>query len=191
MSMSTAASASKAPLQSRKQRSRRSTRRRPDIEGGRDVAILLSIRPTFANRILDGSKTVELRRRPIGAPAGGLVVIYSSAPVQAVVGAARLGGQWVGTLSAVWRAESLRAAVTRAEFDSYFERATRAVAIELLNPMWLDPPVTLNEMRERVPSFNPPQSFSFLRRERLQDAALLELIESTIGRGVDRLSLSA
>ena len=152
---------------------------------------MLSIRPTFANRILDGSKAVELRRRPIGAPAGALVVIYASAPVKAVIGAARLGGQWTESLSAVWRAESARADVTREEFDAYFEGATRAVAIQLLNPVRLDPPVTLNEMRERVPGFNPPQSFSFLRRERLQDAALLELIESRMGRGVDRLSLSA
>lgn len=104
-------------------------------------------------------------------------MIYASAPIQAVVGVARLGGQWAGSVSAVWRRESRRADVTREEFNSYFEGATRAVAIELLNPVRLDPPVTLHEMREQVAGFNPPQSFSYLRRELMQDAVLLELIE--------------
>ena len=188
--MNTAALASEARSRSRKQRSRRSTGRRLDAEDGRDVTILLSIRPTFADRIVDGSKTVELRRRPIVAPAGELVAIYASAPIQAVVGVACLGNQLTGTPGAVWNAESARADVTKEEFDSYFKGATRAVAIELLNATQLSSPITLKEMRERVASFNPPQSFRFLRRELLHDAALVGLIGSRIGRGLSGLPLS-
>jgi predicted transcriptional regulator len=61
----------------------------PEPELQRDI--LVSIRPVFATKILEGQKSVELRRRfPIQAGAGCRLLIYSSRPVSAVVGFARI-----------------------------------------------------------------------------------------------------
>ncbi len=49
------------------------------------AALLVSIRPQFAEMIIDGRKTVELRRvRPRVDP-GAVIFIYSTTPIQAIV----------------------------------------------------------------------------------------------------------
>jgi predicted transcriptional regulator len=50
--------------------------------------LLLSLRPRFADAILAGAKTVELRRRPINARPGTAILLYASRPMMAIVGTA-------------------------------------------------------------------------------------------------------
>jgi hypothetical protein len=53
--------------------------------------VLFSIRPFYANKILAGQKTVELRRRfpEVGMP-GSTAMIYCTNPVRAIVGSAQM-----------------------------------------------------------------------------------------------------
>ena len=47
--------------------------------------VVLSIKPVYSEKILNGSKTVKLRRRfPVSAPNGTLAYIYSTSPVKAI-----------------------------------------------------------------------------------------------------------
>jgi hypothetical protein len=46
--------------------------------------LLLSLRPQFADAILSGTKTVELRRRPINAQSGTPILLYASRPTMAI-----------------------------------------------------------------------------------------------------------
>ena len=52
--------------------------------------LLLSLRPRFAQAILSGAKTVELRRRPVNAPPQTPIILYASSRTMAIVGTARL-----------------------------------------------------------------------------------------------------
>ena len=52
--------------------------------------LLLCLRPRFAEAILSGAKTVELRRRPINTQPGTPILLYASSPTMAIVGTARL-----------------------------------------------------------------------------------------------------
>ena len=53
--------------------------------------VIFSIRPIHAEKILDGSKTVELRRRFTGGVRPGtLALIYSTSPTSALTGSARI-----------------------------------------------------------------------------------------------------
>ena len=45
-------------------------------------AAILSIKPIYANQILRGTKTVELRKSSMGFATGDVVLVYSSAPEQ-------------------------------------------------------------------------------------------------------------
>ena len=56
--------------------------------------ILISIRPQFANEILDGSKRYELRRRDGAVSAGDELVIYSSSPTRCIVGTCKVVNVW-------------------------------------------------------------------------------------------------
>lgn len=128
--------------------------------------VLMSIRPPYAEAILSGEKTVELRRRRPSFAAGTTVLIYSSAPQQRVQGMFEAGGVISADPGALWRLVGDRAGVSREVFDAYFAGCALAHAIEVLNPRRLPP----SRLRLR-----PPQSYLFLRRADRQHQRLLSL----------------
>ena len=66
--------------------------------------ILVSVRPIYASKILHGQKTVELRRKfPEVGATGALILIYSSSPVSAVVGCARIKHVLKLPVSRIWK----------------------------------------------------------------------------------------
>ena len=48
--------------------------------------VLLSIKPKYADKIFNGTKTVELRRICPKVTEGDLILVYVSSPVKALVG---------------------------------------------------------------------------------------------------------
>src|SRR6516165_7539841 len=105
-------------------------------EFGRDV--LMSIRPLYASKILDGQKTVELRRKfPELITKGSIAFIYSSSPVRAIVGYARIKRVMKLPVSRIWKEHGAAACISKDQFDSYFAGLTYGFAIflESVRPM--------------------------------------------------------
>jgi len=128
--------------------------------------MLLSIHPRHVENILTGVKTVELRRtRPAIGP-GQPVAIYATTPSAALVATCRIERVEVGAPSAIWTATGAGAAVTKDEFDRYFEGSTVAVALHLSSIAALGRAVPLAKLRERG-AFHPPQTWHYLDRFRL------------------------
>lgn len=126
------------------------------------AALFLSIKPTFARKILGGTKTVELRRvRPNVAP-GETALIYSSSPEMALLGSARVGTILSRSPSALWCEVRDDAGVSRQEYDSYFSGASTAIGIRLEDVQWFVRPISLREIRERWPWLRPPQSYRYV-----------------------------
>ena len=125
--------------------------------------LLLSIRPTYTRRILDGSKTVELRRvRPSVEP-GQEVLIYSSSPTMALLAHAVVAKVETAYPSTLWKSVRQAAGVTWTEYDDYFRGAAQAVGIWLRDVLELEEPIPLAQLRQRWPWFRPPQSYCFLQ----------------------------
>jgi predicted transcriptional regulator len=132
-----------------------------DSSSGR--LMLLSIHPRHVQNMLTGIKTVELRRtRPAVAP-GQPVAIYATTPAAAIVATCRIERVEVDTPPAIWAATSARAAVTREEFDRYFEGSAVAVALHLSAIAALRRSVPLTKIREHG-VFHPPQTWHYLDR---------------------------
>jgi predicted transcriptional regulator len=131
-----------------------------------DRALLLAIRPRFANAILAGHKTVELRRqRPAVAPRT-IVLLYATSPTKALVGSAQLAAIHTGTPDNLWATHGSSAAITRAEYDGYFRGTDMAVALTLTAVERLAEPIPLSRMRSHY-SLEPPQSYRFIHSNRL------------------------
>lgn len=124
-------------------------------------ALLLSVRPRFAEAILSGQKTVEVRRRRVGAREGAQVVLYASSPVMAVVGTARVERVETIPLEQAWNTYSGSMGITRAEFDEYLDGSQIACLLVLSEPSALDDPVSLGDLR-RSQTFQPPQSYRYV-----------------------------
>lgn len=120
--------------------------------------ILMSLHPRFADAILNGKKTVEFRRRPIARQVSA-VVIYSTSPVQKVVGYFQVGRVHAASPTAIWNEHGACGEISRAEFRTYFEGARCAHAIEVFEAFKLDDPILLEEFSSGL---TPPQSFSYV-----------------------------
>ena len=125
--------------------------------------LFVSIKPQFAEKILAGEKSVELRRvRPLDAAPGTLVVFYASSPICEVVGTGRIETIDVDTPSAIWDRHREAVGLPRSEYRSYFKGARDAVGIVLSEVAALPKSIPLENLRERIAGFEPPQSFRYI-----------------------------
>lgn len=147
--------------------------------------MLLSIRPRHVAKILDGSKTVELRRgRPNIVP-GQPLAIYSTTPDAAIVALGRVSRIEVASPGELWAGVHGMVGISRAEYEDYFLGATAATGLHLSDIRALCVPVSLAELRAPGP-FHPPQTWHFLDQERVSQlfgghaatAAVSNLIEA-------------
>ncbi|MEU9741036.1 ASCH domain-containing protein [Micromonospora chersina] len=123
--------------------------------------LLLSLRPRFADAILSGTKTVELRRRPINAQPGTLVILYSSAPVMAIVGTARLRQVMVSDPQTAWGNHHSALGLQKDEYDGYLDGSPLAYLLHLTQVCTLNEPLHLHRLRQDG-GFHPPQSFRYV-----------------------------
>jgi predicted transcriptional regulator len=135
------------------------------------TALFLSLRPRFAEMLLDGRKTVELRRVRPTAEAGSVVLLYASSPDRALVGRAEIEEIEVDGLRAIWKRHGKATGLNREEYDAYFDGVDQAVAITLRGISRLAQPRPLDDLRRRLVGFRPPQSYRYL--DSLQVASLI------------------
>jgi len=123
--------------------------------------IVFSIKPQYAEQILSGRKTVELRRRfSTDVLTGGLAWIYSTTPTRAMTGAATISEIQRLPLDDMWRVHKKSACLGKEDFDSYFSGLDAGYAITLSTPRSLNKPLPLSELRDRF-GFEPPQSYQY------------------------------
>jgi predicted transcriptional regulator len=133
-----------------------------------DRALLLSVRPRFASSILDGTKTAEIRRQRPAVHPGTLVIIYSTKPVGAIVGTARISGISHGNPADMWKQHQACTGIDKAEFDTYLSGAETAFVLLLQNAQRLEPLLTLEQIRAAT-TFQPPQSYRYLNQHTLHN----------------------
>jgi len=99
--------------------------------GGRswELALLMSIRPQYAERVLEGKKKVEIRRRFAPKWTGQRVSLYASRPLGALVGEARIGNVVSGKPAFIWERFSTEVGCSKEQFDRYTEGAQEVYAI--------------------------------------------------------------
>ena len=135
---------------------------------------VLSIHPTYVERILAGNKTIELRRRFPSLVAPGIALIYATAPVQAIVASVQVPIVETLSLTALWRRRGRDAAVTRKEFDDYFDGTQSGCALVLRDVVRFPSPIHLTVLAHRF-EFSPPQSYCYWK-------ASLDELTKTHGR---------
>lgn len=130
-----------------------------------DRDIVLSIRPQYSEKILNGLKTVELRRRfPLSISDNSVAYIYSTSPDRALMGSVEIRKVVKSTISSIWNTYHDCMYINRSDFDAYFLGVEHGIAIEVGNPRILPRALGLLELRERC-EFKPPRSFHYVTPE--------------------------
>jgi predicted transcriptional regulator len=135
---------------------------------------IISIRPIYANAILAGKKTIELRRRIPEIICGTRLWIYATQPMGAVIGFVTIQGVSRAHPATIWKKHRKSAGVDHDSFKKYFNGANEAVAILLAAARRVGP-ITIDQLREIRNSFHPPQVLT--RLTALESKALRELAE--------------
>ena len=121
--------------------------------------VLLSVKPRFAQAILDGTKRFEFRRALYRCPNVHTVVLYASSPVQRVIGEFSVAAVLALAPDALWRATHRYAGIDRDYFDAYFGGRDIGFALKVGSTRRYRTPLSLRrDLRIAV----PPQSFCYL-----------------------------
>jgi len=130
-------------------------------------AILLSVKPRFADLIVSGEKRVEFRRT---APsiAVGTIVVYASAPTSAIVAIVPVRQTVYASVSKLWAiSRELGGGLTRDELRNYFNNRDNGYAFLLGEVHAYVRPIRPDRI---VHDFRAPQSFRYLSPVELRRA---------------------
>ncbi|WP_419846954.1 ASCH domain-containing protein [Candidatus Poriferisocius sp.] len=127
-----------------------------------DRMIVLSLKPRFAEAILAGTKTVELRRTTPKIEVPTLALLYASTPLRALLGTCIITSANSAPLSDLWREFGSRAELSFPEFKSYFDGVEVGTALTLTQQRRLTRRVPLQDLRAEPIAFRPPQSFAYV-----------------------------
>lgn len=140
--------------------------------------ILISIRPEYVDQILEGYKTVELRRRfTEEVDQNTRLFIYSSNPVGAIVGSAKIDKVTRLSVKQIWKKFRKEACIERAAFDNYFYGIQFGFVLSLGKVTPLAETVDREDILDRW-GIRPPQSYMYLSTE----------IASAISTGANEVS---
>ena len=125
----------------------------------------ISMKPLYADAILDGSKSYELRRIAPSVAPGSLVVLYASAPRKAVVGAFRLEKIIREPVESLWHVVRGCASVDHETYQEYFHGAELGTALSVGACWNAAEDIDLTQLRTAWPGFHPPQSYRYMSSE--------------------------
>lgn len=123
------------------------------------MKVLLSIKPEYAEKILDGDKHYEFRKAIPRAPGVTTVVIYATMPVGKVIGEFDIDQFLSETPSDLWSITSEFSGISKRFFNEYFQGRDTAHAIKVKKARRYDQPLDLSSV---LRSGVAPQSFCYL-----------------------------
>lgn len=125
-----------------------------------ETCVLLSIRPEYAERILDGTKKYELRRKIFSNRAVKRIIVYATSPVRQVVGEFEIDEIIETDIAELWKQTARDSGVGKTFFEAYFSGLSAGYAIKIKRATRYRQPMKL------VDDFDieyPPQFFMYLR----------------------------
>lgn len=119
--------------------------------------MLFSIKPKYANVILQGKKEYEFRKKRC-RDGVTKIVFYSSSPQKQVVGEAEIEEIIEGSPTKIWEIAKHAAGITRKAFYDYYRGRHTAVAYKLKNVVVYEEPKELSDYGIS----HAPQSYVYL-----------------------------
>ncbi len=125
--------------------------------------VLISIKPEYVNKILNGTKKYEYRRTLAKKNVSALV-IYSTWPVKEIVGEVDVIGTIEMAPSSLWEKTKKEAGISRKKYREYFKKRKKACTYVL-------GVVTKYENSKKLSDIGvqqAPQSFLYLTQEQYE-----------------------
>lgn len=124
------------------------------------MKVLLSIKPEYAFKILNGEKRYEFRKVIFKNKNVSKIVIYATKPVGKIIGEFDVSEIIHGEPSHIWKSTKKHSGITHKFFAEYFNGKKTAFAIGVKNPCIYHKPLELSDI---LPKGIAPQSFCYIR----------------------------
>jgi predicted transcriptional regulator len=122
--------------------------------------IVMSMKPSFARKVIAGSKSIEIRRRFSRKWVGHEAILYATKPLGSLVGRATINSVTDDQPDRVWSQFGSSIGCSRAEFDAYVGSSDRVSAIEFKNVVQYGEAIPLSQISDLIhQKLTPPQSY--------------------------------
>lgn len=125
--------------------------------------ILLSIKPEYAEMIEQGAKLIEFRRKFSPQISSAKALFYVSRPAQEIRFTADICEVIKSRPDLLWAQFNKTSGVDFVDFSNYFKGASEGNALVLSNIKALPHPLPLDDLKNQMIGFNPPQSYRILQ----------------------------
>ncbi|GAK75771.1 ASCH domain-containing protein [Nonlabens ulvanivorans] len=125
--------------------------------------VLISVHQKYAEKIINGEKTIELRKSlPQKVKPGDNLIIYVTSPVKKLYAICTIK-QFIKSTPDRLKADELsNTGITSKEFDQYYKSSSKAYAIVLENIIDIKHKnIELKTLKTLVPKFLPPQTYYY------------------------------
>ncbi len=119
--------------------------------------ILLSVKPQYAHKLIDGTKKFEYRKH-LPLRKVSKILVYSSYPEKKVIGELEVVGTVSMKKTPLWEKTKTYSGITRDEFRKYFQGCTLAYAFALGKSTKYEKPFELSDYNIS----HAPQSFLYI-----------------------------
>ncbi|NLP35937.1 MAG: ASCH domain-containing protein [Clostridiales bacterium] len=124
------------------------------------MKILLSIKPEYAQRIFNGEKKYEYRKRLFKRKDINSIVVYATKPVGKVIGEFEIAEVLEDNPVAIWEKTKKYSGISKKDYLKYFEGNEKGFAISIKNTTVYQKPL---ELKELIPTIKAaPQSFIYI-----------------------------
>jgi predicted transcriptional regulator len=123
------------------------------------TSVLLSIKPKFAEKIFDGEKRFEFRRRVFANRNVKKIVVYVSAPISKVIGEFEIEEIIELEVENLWDHTKEFSGIAKDHFDTYFTGRETGFAIKIGRISKYEKPL---ELRKDFNIKHAPQFFIYL-----------------------------
>ena len=122
--------------------------------------IIMSIKPKYVNRILNGTKKFEFRKNiPVKIRDVDKIFIYSTSPQKKIVGHFLVKDVYKMKINALWHKTKKHSGIEKNDFKNYFEGKSDGFAIEIGMVVKYGIPLDFKEIDK---TGVVPQSFKYI-----------------------------
>jgi predicted transcriptional regulator len=122
----------------------------------------MSVKSQYLESIIEGQKTIELRRRTLQVAPGTMIWFYAKRPDANVKAVALVEEIVTESPRLLWERFNHRVGVSKTEFRDYFAGTTTGCAVIFGEVQLINPGIGLKEIRHHIKTFHPPQFFKKL-----------------------------
>ncbi len=139
---------------------------------------LISIKQKYVDKFLNGQKAVEIRNRKVNLSDNSKLWIYTTLPKASIQTIAYVKHVDTDAPELIWKKYWELIGISKISFNQYVNGSNKISAIVTKDIQELPIQISLEEIRDIVPGFQPPQFLKFMS----DDDPILLAIHTIISR---------